>query len=151
MATQSHTTPIFSGRYDHALDNKNRITIPSRWRKTETDEFFIMPDQTGTFLMVMPPDEFEQVSIEVSAKQDVLPQDKRIFIREFYSNAQHCVADKHGRLLLPEEYCKQVALKGDVVLLGTFRRFEIWNPARRTEAAAKGKATFEKIANEVGL
>ena len=151
MATESLNPPIFSGRYDHALDNKNRITIPSRWRQTDSDEFFIMPDLTNSFLIVMPPAEFKSVGDQVSGNPAISPQEKRTFIRHFYAMAQHCSTDKQGRLLIPEEHCKQVALNGEVVLAGTDKRFEIWNPQRWNAAAEAGKSTCEKVANVVGL
>ena len=151
MSAKPHTIPTFSGTYGHALDNKNRITIPARWRQTDADEFFIMPDPKKTFLIVMPPEEFNAVTAKVAASPNIPPPDLRIFIREFHSKAQHCVADKQGRLLLPEEHCKQIGLEKDVVILGTDKRFEIWNPKRRQESSADAEATFGRIADEVGL
>ena len=47
--------PIFSGEFRHALDDKNRITIPSRWRQGESDEFFVVPNPAKPCLTAMPP------------------------------------------------------------------------------------------------
>lgn len=151
MATSLQTNPIFSGRYCHALDKKNRITIPARWRESEADEFFVIPDQTNSYLLVMPPAEFQKVNETVSNHEGISPQERRLFIRQFYSNAQHCVADKQGRLLLPEEHCKQAGLEDEIMIVGSLTRFEIWNRKRWDEAAESSKPTYEKVANLVGL
>jgi MraZ protein len=154
MANTSSTNPIFSGRYRHALDKKHRITIPARWRAEEKeDEFFIVPDQTNSFLLVMRPEEFQKVEETVSKHEGLTPQEKRGFIRRFYSSAQQCFADKQGRLLLPEEHCKQVGLKdeGEVVIAGSLSRFEIWNGKRWDETFEAGTSTYKKVADLVGL
>lgn len=151
MATQSHTQPIFSGRYRHALDNKNRITIPSRWRVEDSDEYFLIPDQTNSFLLVMPPGEFQKVNETIQNHEGITPQEKRLFIRQFYSNAVHASTDKQGRLLLPEEHCKQVGLDGEVVMVGSLARFEIWNGKRWDESSETAKPTYQKVADLVGL
>ena len=153
MATSSNTKPIFSGRYRHALDKKHRITIPSRWRSGGEDEFFLVPDQTNSFLLVMPPEEFQKVDEIVAKHEGLTPQERRVFTRRFYSSAQQCYADKQGRLLLPEEHFKQVGLKdeGEVVIVGSLSRFEIWNSKRWDETFEAGTSTYRKVADLVGL
>lgn len=151
MATQSHPKPIFSGRYRHALDGKNRITIPARWRRTDTDEFFLVPDETNSYLLVMPPEEFQKVNDTVSNHAEISPRERRAFIRHFYSQAQQCFADKQGRLLLPEDHCKQVGLKDEVVIVGSLARFEIWNRKKWNDSFETGKPTYKKVADLVGL
>ena len=151
MATKTTTKPIFSGRYVHALDPKNRITIPADWRETDHDPYYIIPREKTGCLVAMSPGEFQAMRAKAEAREGMSPQKRRIFIREFYSRAERCVTDKQGRLLLPEEHCKQIGLEKDVVILGTDKRFEIWNPKRRQESSADAEATFGRIADEVGL
>lgn len=151
MATQSHSQPIFSGRFRHALDGKNRITIPARWRQTDADDFFLVPDQTNSYIRVMPPEEFRKVDESVEKLEGLTAQEKRAFIRHFYSEAQNCSTDKQGRLLLPEEQCRQVGLRDEVVIVGGLARFEIWNPKKWDETSETSKPTYRKIADLVGL
>ena len=56
-----------------------------------------------------------------------LPRDRRVFFRQLHARAQHGAADRQGRLVLPEELCQRVGLKGEVALVGGRGRFEIWN------------------------
>ena len=151
MATNTLTKPIYSGRYVHALDPKNRIRIPADWRGGENDPLYVIPHQSNACLVVMPPEEFQKVKRDAESKQGMSPQKRRIFIREFYSRAQLCVTDKQGRLLLPEEYCKRIGLEEGVILLGTDSRFEVWNPKRREESLPNHEAVFNEIAEEMGI
>jgi MraZ protein len=154
MATQSHPKPIFSGRYRHAMDKKHRITIPARWRSDgDEDEFFIVPDQSDSYLLVMRPEEFQKVEETVSKHEGLTPLERRAFIRRFYSNAQQCFSDKQGRLLLPEEHRKQVGLRdeGELVIAGSLSRFEIWNGKRWDDTFEAGTSAYRKVADLVGL
>ena len=64
---------------------------------------------------------------------------------------QHGAADRQGRLVLPEELCKKVGLKGEVALVGGRGRFEIWNLQRWKKAHEEETATYQHVANVIGL
>jgi len=154
MATETHPKPIFSGRYRHTMDKKFRITIPARWRtEDKEDEFFVAPDPGNSFLLVMPPEEFQKVEQTVAGHDGLTPQERRAFIRRFYSSAQQCFSDKQGRLLLPEEQRKQVGLRdeGELVIAGSLSRFEIWSARRWDETFEAGTSAYKKVAEMVGL
>ena len=156
MAEQSPSRPIFSGRYRHALDKKHRITIPARWRPEEgesEEEFFIVPDPTNSFLLVLPPDEFRKVEETVTNHDGLTPQERRAFIRRFYSSAQQCFSDKQGRILLPEEHRKQVRIKDEeeLVVAGSLSRFEIWSARQWDDTFEAGASAYKKVAELVGL
>ena len=60
-------------------------------------------------------------------QRHVAARERRVFLRQLHSRAQHGLADKQGRLVLPEELCRKIGLKGEVALVGGRGRFEIWN------------------------
>ena len=134
------------------MDDKNRVTVPAAWRlQTDGEEFFTIAHQSGDFLVVMPPGEFEKMSEVVNANSTISAHDKRVFIRQFYSRARQCVSDRQGRILVPEEQRKQVGLGSEVVLVGGHTRFEIWDPAKWNSVAVVESPTFEQVSNMVGL
>lgn len=144
--------PVYAGEFRHAIDTKNRVTIPSRWRSSaEGEEFFAVPDPQGGFLMILPPPVFNRVKADVEANTTIPAADRRKFIRRFYAQAQMVGADKQGRVLLPEEYCRRLGLEGEVVLIGSHNRIEIWNVKRWTSAVADDEEIFRRVAGEVGL
>ena len=149
MVTSSQT--FFAGEFRHFIDDKNRITIPSRWRGDGTEEFIILAEAHHQFLMVLPPEEFSRMSAAAEADSAVSARDRRIFFRQLHSRAQHGLADKQGRLVLPEELCKKVGLKGEVALVGGRGRFEIWNLQRWKKAHEEETPTYQHVANVIGL
>jgi MraZ protein len=143
--------PIFAGEFRHAMDAKNRVTIPSRWRTSDVDEFFAIPNLEAGFLMVMPPSEFRRVAQQVENDESLGRAERRRFIRQFSSKAQHLTSDKQGRMVLPEEQCKLLKLQREVVLVGNYTRFEIWNPdnwRKTTESDAPG---FSHVLERAGI
>ncbi len=111
----------------------------------------MVPEPNGQFLLVMPPHEFETISANAAATPGITPRDLRVFLRQLHSQAQHGASDKQGRLLLPDEVCQQLELKGEVALVGGLGRFEIWNQARRKRAHLEEHPTYQAVATMVGL
>ena len=144
-------TPIFSGEFRHALDPKNRVTIPARWRDGESEEFYLMVDRTRRFVRVMPPEQFRAVGEKLEANTQVDAQQKAAFRRWFYSSSRHVVSDKQGRLLVPEDLGREIGLEAEVVLVGAYETFELWSPAALQVVQATEKASSEAVAELLGL
>src|SRR6266404_2370114 len=122
-----------------------------RWRRGDAEEFIILAEATHQFLLVMSPEEFSRMSAAAESDPNVSARDRRIFFRQLHARAQHGAADKQGRLVLPEDLCKKVGLKGEVVLVGGRGRFEIWNLQRRKRAHEEETPTYQHVANVIGL
>ena len=150
MSTESDRE-AFRGRYQHTIDEKNRVTIPARWRRSTTEELVTIPERTDRCLLVIPPPEFDRLSSKIADNADISPQDRRAFIRLFNSKAKHCSVDRQGRILLPEDQCKQVRLGDEVLLVGNHRRFEIWQPEKWAEEERNDEARYQDVAEQVGL
>jgi len=148
---ETASRPIsYAGTFERSMDAKNRVTVPAAWLEGGQNEFHAIPHPGGDFLMVMPPEEFD--SIETSIKQSAIPSDmQRKAIRQFYSQARAVGADSNGRILLPEEQCESLGLKGEVVLVGGRSRFEIWNAKRWAKVSAEESAAYLQVAGMIGL
>jgi MraZ protein len=142
MESPQSEQPKFAGEYRHAMDAKNRVTIPSRWRRGEIDEFFAIPNLKGGFLMVLPPEEFTRLAEKVENDQSLRPEERVKFLRQFSSKAQHVTGDKQGRIVLPDEQCKVLNLRSEVALVGNYSRFEIWDPERWQKATEEDAPTY---------
>ncbi len=142
---------FYAGEFRHAIDEKNRLTIPSRWRRGEAEEFIILPEAQKQYLMVMSPAAFARLTEEVERNPTLTPQDRTVFLRHIHARAQHGAADKQGRLVLPEEMCRLLGLKGDVALVGGRGRFEIWNLQKWKRADEAENATYQHVAHAIGL
>lgn len=151
MVTDSQSQTFYAGQFRHSIDDKNRVTIPSRWRRAEAEEFILLPDHKRQFLIVMSAEEFGRMNEEVASSPAVSARDQRIFSRHLHSRAKHSPSDKQGRLLLPEDLCKEIGLKGEVALVGGRGRFEIWNLPRWKRAHEEENATYQHVADLIGL
>lgn len=150
MSKESSVGPIYSGAYKRSMDAKNRVTIPSDWLNQVETRFYAIPDSRQEFLVVMPHEEFDRIESKIQAS-DATPSEKRTAIRQFYSDAHSVTADKQGRVLLPDEHCKRTGLGGEVMIVGSRSRFEIWSAERWAEASDKQVPVYQKIADLIGL
>jgi len=151
MNDDSQPQKFFAGQFRHTMDEKNRLTIPSRWRRPEGEDFIILPEPHQQYLLVMAPEEFERMSEQVATDPSIAPRDRRVFSRQFHSRAQHGASDKQGRLVLPEDFCAELGLKGEVALVGGRGRFEIWNLQKWKRAHDDETATYQHVASVIGL
>jgi MraZ protein len=154
MATNSKTNalPIFSGEFRHALDGKNRVIIPSRWRQGKPGEFFVFPNPSKPCLTAMPPTVFQKLGDESNAtRYSVHPHAHRALVRHLYAKAQICPADAQGRMLVPVEFCKHAGLKTEAILAGGSDRFDIWNAANWKKDQDASMATIVEVAQAIGL
>ena len=142
---------FFACEFRHSVDEKNRITIPSRWRRAEGEDFIILPEPSHQYLLVMSEEEFARMSAEAENNNTISARDRRIFSRQLHSRAEHGASDRQGRLVLPEDLCKQLGLKGEVALVGGRGRFEIWNLQKWKRAHEEETPTYQHVANVIGL
>ena len=151
MEDASQPQKFFAGEFRHSLDEKNRVTIPSRWRSGQGEEFIILPEPQHQYLVVMSSEEFARVNAQAEFDPSISARDRRVFSRQLHARAEHGASDRQGRLVLPDDLCQQVGLKGEVALVGGRGRFEIWNLQKWKRAHEEETPTYQHVANVIGL
>jgi MraZ protein len=151
MDSESQPQKFFAGEFRHSIDEKNRITIPSPWRKSEGQDFLILPEPHNQFLLIMSAEEFTRLGAEAESDTTISKRDRRMFSRQLHSRAEHGASDRQGRLVLPEDFCQELGLKGEVALVGGRGRFEIWNLQKWKRAQDDETPTYQHVANVIGL
>ena len=145
---QNNAAPYFMGEFCHAIDGKNRITIPSNWRFEEEVELYLFPSSSSHCLTVMLRAELDRIR----EKARNLPGTQRVAVlRRIGSQSRQVTLDKNGRFSLPEEFCKQFKFSGSVTLSGSVETFEIWNTADWKAAEAAHKAVSDPLLADLGL
>lgn len=91
------------------------------------------------------------MSAQAESDTTISARDRRVFLRQLHSRAEHGSSDRQGRLVLPENSCRQLSLKGEVALVGGRGRFEIWNLQKWKRAHEEETPTYQHIANLIGL
>lgn len=118
---------MFMGEYNHTIDTKGRLIIPSKFRELLGDEFVVTKGLDGC-LFVFPKNEW-QLFEEKLRTLPLTQKSARKFTRFFVAGASTCELDKQGRILLPQTLREFAKLDKDVVLSGNLNRIEIWDKA----------------------
>lgn len=115
---------MFMGQYNHTIDDKGRITIPSKLRYDLGEEFIITRGLDGC-LFIYPKNEWENII----NKYRELPntKDARNYMRFFLSGATTLELDKVGRINVPSNLIEYASLKKECVIIGVNERLELWN------------------------
>ena len=122
---------MFMSRYNHTIDPKGRLSIPSKYREVLGDEFVISKGMDGC-LFVYTSEEWETFAVKLKSLP-LTNKKARQFARFFLSGAQYVTVDKQGRILVPQDLRSFAGLEKDVVLAGMGSRVEIWDVERWTE------------------
>ena len=116
---------MFMGEYNHSIDTKGRLIIPSKFREALGDEFVVTKGLDGCLFVY---DLKEWNAFEEKLKALPLTnKNARKFVRFFLSGAASVEVDKQGRVLLPASLREFAKLEKDVVLIGVASRIEIWS------------------------
>lgn len=116
---------MFIGEYNHTIDAKGRLIIPSKFRELLSDEFMVTRGLDGC-LFVYNLETWEKVKKSI-AELPVSNKESRKYSRFFLGRAAAVELDKQGRILIPGTLREFAKLDKDIVLLGVGDRIEIWN------------------------
>jgi len=142
---------MFRGKFIHSVDEKGRISLPSRFRevlRTKYGSENLVITNLPECLVVYPFEEWKKLEERLLS----IPWDSkegREFLRYFLGAAEECQPDKQGRLLLPQALREEYKLDKEVYLLGMLTYFEIWNPERLRERFQSIKENFYQILEAV--
>jgi len=129
---------VFRGRYEHAIDPKGRLSIPSKFREilvTNYDDERLILTNFDNCLWGYPVREWKVVEDKVASLPQFKPEVKALQ-RFFISAACECPVDPNGRIIIPTTLRRYAGLETNVVIVGMTKRIEIW-------AGEKWKKVFE--------
>lgn len=122
---------MFMGEYNHTIDAKGRMIVPSKFRELLGNEFVVTKGLDGC-LFVYPNEEWKNIE-EKFRTVPLTTKDARKFSRFFFAGAATCEVDKQGRILLPSNLREYAAIEKEVVSVGVLSRVEIWSKDRWSE------------------
>ncbi len=144
--------PFYTGLYRHALDDKNRLTIPSAWRSAhgESDTFLATPHPDG-YVAVLPPAEVEKLHEKIAQKA-LTDRDAQDAFARFFAATLAFSFDKQGRISLTDELRQHAGIGKDAVLVGSLNKFAIYSPARwdKVEQRTSGE-NFGDLMRRIGI
>jgi len=143
---------MFIGEYNHSIDTKGRLNIPSKFRG-ELGEEFIVTKGLDNCLFVYPLDEWKV--LEDKLKQlPMTNRDARAFVRFFFSGATECELDNQGRIRIPNNLREHALLEKEAVIIGVGTRIEIWSNDQWQQYNDDANLSYDDIAakmQELGI
>ena len=140
------------GEYIHTIDEKNRVSLPAKFRK-EMGKTIIITPGLGQCLFIFTNKEWEKVSKKLSSSDSdlsFLKADQRSFNRYMFGRAAEVEIDSIGRMLIPEFLQEGIKLRDKAVIVGIKDRVEIWNEKAWSEQKEKVAKEVEQLAEKLG-
>lgn len=134
------------GEYHHSLDDKGRLTIPSKIREELGSSFVITRGLDGC-LFIYPNEEWKQVINKYKELPNI--KDARNFMRFLLSGASNCDFDKQGRVNLSLPLMKYAGLTKECVIIGVNDHLEVWSEERWQSFMEVNEEQFSDIADKL--
>ena len=138
---------VFMGEYQHTIDNKGRLILPSKIREGLGDTF-IATRGLDDCLFIYTREEWAIFEGKLKQLPLVRPE-ARAFSRYIFSGAAELETDKQGRVLLPPNLREYAKLEKDVVVIGVSSRVEIWSKENWQSYNERMGPTVEQAAEDL--
>ncbi|WP_339057508.1 division/cell wall cluster transcriptional repressor MraZ [Candidatus Regiella endosymbiont of Tuberolachnus salignus] len=121
---------MFRGATLINLDSKGRLAVPTRYRDLLNEEsqgqMICTIDLHQACLLLYPLTEWEIIEHKLSRLSSINPFERRIQ-RLLLGHASECQMDGAGRLLIASTLRQHSKLTKEIILVGQFNKFELWN------------------------
>jgi MraZ protein len=142
---------MFYGEYEHTLDRKGRLIIPSKFREALKEAYvekLYITRGLDKCLFIFSEEEWKMQESKFRS-MPFTKSEHRKFNRIIFSGAQDMVPDKQGRILLPSYLKEYASVKKEVFFIGVSNRIEIWAKELWKEFYSSSKESFEEIAENL--
>jgi len=140
------------GEYIHTIDEKNRMSLPVKFRKEMGKKIIITPG-LDSCLFIFTIKEWEKVSKRLSdtdSDLSFLKADQRSFNRFMFGRAVDVEVDSIGRILIPDFLKDRINLKDKAAIIGVQDRLEVWNEKRWSEYKEIVEKQADQLAEKLG-
>ncbi len=142
---------MFYGEYEHKLDRKGRMIIPSKFREVfkenYVEKFYITRGLDKCLFLFI--EEEWKAQERIFKSMSFTKTEARKFNRLYFSGACEVVCDKQGRILIPQYLNEYAGIKKGVMLIGVSNRIEIWSKEGWGQYYRDTKDSFEEIAEKL--
>jgi MraZ protein len=137
------------GEHEHALDDKNRLTLPARLRDQLGERVVVTRGLDGC-LYVYAAAEWAKLAERVGAL-DPLSREARTMQRFFFASGMDAELDKQGRIVIPANLLESAGIGREVTVAGIYDHLEIWDRAawrdQRQTVEGSAEDVAERLAN----
>ncbi len=138
----------FVGQYEHQMDEKGRVSLPSAFRREADSGRFVLLQWEKPYLTLFP--ESKWISVQ-ERLLEYRRNDPKAWnqVRTIVSNAVEVAPDKQGRILVPSGLQEAAGLSGTVLLSGNLDRVELWDPSTYRKAVQADAGDLEQFAHRL--
>ena len=136
------------GEHEHTLDDKNRLTLPARFRAAFAGGVVVTRGMDGC-LYAYRREDFNRLVETRLVELDPLSQEGRRMHRFFFSGAAEVDPDKQGRVMIPAALIQHAGLGREVVVAGVHDHLEIWDRARWRKEMNEVEGSAEDVAERL--
>jgi len=139
----------FRGQFEHSLDAKDRLTVPSRFRAALADGVVLLKGLHPS-VWVFSPEGYERFTQRFLGHTSPLGSKGRDMRLYFAGNSFDDTLDAAGRVRLPRKLIDHAGLaEGACVVVGADDWFEIWNPGSWVEHERRLNAEIADVAENL--
>lgn len=123
---------MFSSKYEYSVDEKGRLSVPSRFRDNlrqakQPEKFYLSEALQGPHRAIWgyPESRYQEIFARLS---NLTEEDAdQNFLRKFAANMTECPVDKQCRIIVPPALRAYAGITRDVTIIGVYLRIEIWD------------------------
>jgi len=138
---------MFIGEYEHAIDEKGRMAVPSKMRG-DIGSGAVVTRGIDNCLWLFPKKEWQTLA-EKLANLPLTDANSRAFSRLMLAGAMEVEFDSQGRILLPSYLRSYAGLTKHAVVAGLFNRLEIWDQLKWKEYKQMSEKATDQIAKHM--
>lgn len=138
----------FVGQYEHQMDPKGRVSLPSAFRREADGDRFVLLQWEPRYLTLFPEEKWIDVQKNLLEFRRANPSAWNQ-VRMIVAKAVEVSPDKQGRILVPAALQDDAGLTGTVLLSGNLDRVELWDPATYEEVVAGQAGDLHDLAHRL--
>jgi MraZ protein len=139
---------VFVGNFEHSLDDKGRVVLPSTFRPHFAERGFLT--QFDQCLGLWTQEGFTEVAQRLTDRVRS-GEASQMALRAFASNAHEVRTDSQGRIGIPERLRQFAGLRREVVINGTINRVELWDAERWQAIDAERDDALTDVVTRLGI
>lgn len=147
MTTLKEVKRLLIGEYEHSIDTKGRLIMPSKLKEDIGEKFVVTKGLDGC-LFVYSQTEWKTFEDKLRAFP-LTNKDARALVRFFLAGAMECEIDKQGRFLIPGNLREFAGLEKEVVVIGVLDKIEIWSKDKWLKYSEEENSSVDEIAEKM--
>ena len=136
------------GEYAHTIDDKNRLTLPAKFRDSFAEGGVVTRGLDGCLYLYARP-EWDSLVTSRLAELDPLLEEGRLMQRYFFSAAAEAEPDKQGRIMVPPALLEHARLGREVIVAGVYDHLEIWDRAAWRDHLKQVEGSAQDVAERL--